>query len=159
MPYVPTHMSATGVLEGQEVISFRSREEAVEVMDRTFQRVDDDVKLGPLLRAAGLSERLVLPDLDLSVGLEAGRGRGCLEWSFGEEASAFEPRLSLTMESAVANSMLQGAESIGVAIARRRIEVEGDARAALVHLPATRLISGHYRALLEGEYPHLLVRP
>ena len=148
-------MEATGV-QTVEVVAFRSRDEAREVIDRTFRLVDEDEKAGPLLRAAGLRERLELSDLGLAVGLEAGSGDDCLEWSFAERPD-FEPKISLTMDSAVANSILQGAESIGVAIARRRIRVKGDARAALVHLPATRLICKHYRSVVERDYPHLVV--
>ena len=140
-----------------EVVGFRSREEAREVIDRTFRLVEEDEKLAPLLRAAGLSERLELSDFDLAVGLAAGTGDECIEWSFSDSPT-FAPKISLTMESAVANSILQGAESIGVAIARRRIKVEGDAGAVLVHLPATRLICRHYRELVEDEYPHLVIR-
>jgi len=109
-----------------------------------------------VLRAAGLRERLELSDLDLAVALEAGTGEDCLEWSFGERPD-WDPKISLTMASPVANSILQGAESIGVAIARRRIRVEGNAGAALVHLPATRLICAHYGDLIERDYPHLVI--
>lgn len=147
----------TGAQLEQETVAFRSRDEAREVIDRTFRMVEEDEKLAPVLRAAGLSERLELSDLDLAVGLAAGSGDECLEWSFSEPP-AFVPKISMTMESEVANSILQGAESIGVAIARRRIRIKGDAGAVLVHLPATRLICKHYRELVEGEYPHLVIR-
>jgi len=139
-----------------EAISFRSREEAKEVIDRTFELVEGDEKLAPVLAAAGLSERLELSDLDLTVELSAGSGNDRLEWSFSDPPP-LEPKISLTMDSDVANSILQGAESIGVAIARRRIRVRGDAGAVLVHLPATRLIARHYRDLIERDYPHLVV--
>lgn len=137
-------------------VEFRSRDEAREVLEGTFVLVEEDEKLAPMLRAAGLRERLCLTDLDLTVGLAAGSGRRCLEWSFARR-QPFEPRISLTMESPVANSILQGAESIGVAIARRRIWVKGDAGAVLVHLPAMRLMCTHYSRLIERDYPHLVI--
>ncbi len=149
-------MAAMGVETVDAAVAYRSRDEAREVIDRTFRLVDGDERAGPVLRAAGLRERLELSDLDLAVGLEAGTGENCLEWSFGERPD-WDPKISLTMDSPVANSILQGAESIGVAIARRRIRVEGNAGAALVHLPATRLICKHYRELIEREYPHLVI--
>jgi hypothetical protein len=149
-------MAVMGVQRVDGAVAYRSRDEALEVIDRTFRLVDSDDKAGPILRAAGLRERLELSDLDLAVGLEAASGEDCLEWTF-EERPGWDPKISLIMDSPVANSILQGAESIGVAIARRRIRVDGDAGAALIHLPATRLISAHYRELIERDYPHLVV--
>lgn len=136
---------------------YSSRDEALEVIDRTFGAVERDPDLGPQLQAAGLRERLWIDDLELNVGLEAGRGDRCLEWSF-DDRLLFEPRISLFLDSPVANSILQGAQSIGVAIARRQIRVEGEAAAALVHLPATRLICRRYAELIERDYPHLVIR-
>jgi hypothetical protein len=136
--------------------AYRSKAEAREVIERTFQRIEDDQSLGPHLHASGLRERLQLSDLDLTVEIAAGTGDRCLDWSFTRH-SPFEPDLSLTMESAVANSVLQNAESIGVAIARGRIKVSGAPSAALVHLPAMRLIGAEYAGLIATDYPHLVV--
>jgi hypothetical protein len=59
------------------------------------------------------------------------------------------------MSSAVANSFLQGRESLPVAIARKRVRCRCEARAALLFLPALRLLSAPYRELIESDYPHL----
>lgn len=136
--------------------AYRSRDEAREVIERTFERIEEDQALGPHLHASGLCERLQLSDIDMTIEIAAGSGGRCLDWSF-ERHSPFEPRLSLTMDSSVANSVLQGAESIGVAIARGRIEVSGAATAALVHLPAMRLIGAQYARLIATDYPHLVI--
>ena len=141
---------------GAAQAAYRSRAEAREVIERTFERIEDDLSLGPHLHASGLRERLRLSDLDLTVEVAAGSGDHFLEWSF-DGRSPFEPRLSLTMDSTVANSVLQNAESIGVAIARGRIEVSGEAGAALVHLPAMRLIGAEYAGLIATDYPHLVI--
>lgn len=151
---IETQGDTRGRLRG---VGFRSRDEAIEVADRAFEAVESDDRIGPMLQAAGLREVLRLTDLDLTVGIAASDGDRCLDWSF-VDPPAFEPRITLTMESAVANAVLQGAESIGVAIARQRIRVEGSAGAALVHLPAMRLMCRHYAELIEGDYPHLVVR-
>lgn len=152
------HAFASDIEEEVEVVvRFRSRDEALEVIDRTFDAIEKDERLGPMLQAAALREELRLSDLDLTVGIAAGDGERCLDWSFGA-SQPFEPRISLTMDSAVANSILQGAESIGVAIARRRMRIEGSAGAALVHLPALRLMCRHYADLIESDYPHLVIR-
>lgn len=143
--------------EAEAVASaYRSRDEAREVLERTFERIEDDQSLGPQLHASGLRERLRIEDLDLTVEIATGTGGRFLDWSFARHAP-FEPDLSLTMDSSVANSVLQNAESIGVAIARGRIEVSGQAGAALVHLPAMRLIGAEYAGLIASDYPHLVI--
>src|SRR5215218_8900400 len=79
-----------------------------------------------------------------------------IEWTF-DERPGWEPRLELTMNSAVANAYLQGRASVPVAIARGEIRCSGDARAALRYLPAAKLIAEPYRELLAAEYPSLVV--
>ena len=143
--------------ETEAVAAFHDRAEAREVMQRTFERIERDGTLGPQLHAVGLSERLRLDDLDLTIEVAAASGDRCLDWSFGSGGS-FEPRLSLTMDSSVANRVLQGAESIAIAIARGRIVIDGAASDALVHLPATRLIGAEYAGLIADDYPHLVVK-
>jgi len=142
---------------GVRAHGFRSRDEAREVLERTFDAVENDEMLGPVLRAASLREELRLSDIGLVAGVSASEGDRCLEWDFTDDP-AFEPRMSMTMESSVANSVLQGKESIGVAIARRRMRIVGSAGAALVHLPALRLMAGHYSKVIERDFPHLVIR-
>ncbi len=151
-------MGSEALIEGSAatLAGYRSKAEAQEVIERTLERIEDDQSLGPHLHASGLRERMLLSDLDLTVEISAGDGDRCLDWSF-ERHAPFDPRLSLTMDSAVANSVLQNAESIGVAIARGRIKVSGEAGAALVHLPAMRLIGAEYADLIASDYPHLVV--
>jgi hypothetical protein len=42
-----------------------------------------------------------------------------------------------------------------VAIARGQVQANGDARSALLYLPATKLITDSYRRLVAAEYQHL----
>jgi hypothetical protein len=44
-----------------------------------------------------------------------------------------------------------------MAIARRRIKSGGDVKAALALMPITKPVFPRYRAMLEEEYPHLVV--
>ena len=138
-------------------VSFRSVEEMEEVLDRVLSQVDDDDKAGPLLRATGMRLRLRCPDLDFAVNIAASEGSGCcIEWSFAKRPP-WEPKLELTMSSSVANAYLQGAASVPVAIARGQITCAGDARSALLYLPAAKLITDPYRVLVAEAYPHLVV--
>ena len=44
-----------------------------------------------------------------------------------------------------------------MAIARRKIKAGGDVKAALALIPITKPVYERYRALVEAEYPHLVV--
>jgi hypothetical protein len=137
---------------------FSSAAELTEVLDRLLRRVDADERVGPLLRAARMRTRFKFTDLPVRLNLASAEGSldRCLEWSFTDRPP-WEPRLPLEMNSAVANSYLQGRESLPVAIARHRVRCRTDARAALLFLPAARLLCEPYRELIAAEYPRLLL--
>jgi hypothetical protein len=138
-------------------VSFGSAGEMEEVLDRVLSQVDADEKAGPLLRATGMRLRLRCPDIDFAVNIAASEDPGrCIEWTFAKQ-SPWEPKLELTMSSSVANAYLQGAASVPVAIARGQIKCAGDARSALLYLPAAKLITDPYRELVADSYPHLAV--
>jgi hypothetical protein len=126
-----------------------------DLLERTLQELDEDETRGPVLRATGLRLRLRLIDAGLVVDIAAGDEPGrCLRWSFGGGAE-WEPMLELEMDSEIANGFLQGRESLAIAIARRRVRCRGDSRAALLFLPAVKLISEPYRRIVASDYPHL----
>jgi len=131
-------------------------EEFREILDRALHEIDDDERSGPLLRAAGLSLRIELTDIDLVLRLAAaGEGDHHLRWSFGDSG---EPaKLDLRMDSATANAYLQGKESLAVAIARGKVRCSGESRIALLYLPALRLVVEPYRHQVRERYPHLVL--
>jgi len=137
------------------VARFRSGRELRDVLDRALAEVDADDRAGSLLRATGLRMRFRFPDLDLVLNVAASDDPDHhLRWSF-DDLVDWQPRLELTMGSEVANGYLQGKESLAVAIARGRVRCRGEARAALLYLPAARLIVEPYRRVVRAEYPHL----
>jgi hypothetical protein len=131
-----------------------SAEEMREVLDRALRELDSDQRAGPLLRAAGISVRIEMTDIDLVVAVAASEEGGHhLRWTFGDDP---EPaKLSLKMDSATANAYLQGKESLAIAIARGKVRASGDSRVALLYLPAMRLVVEPYRRLVQERYPHL----
>jgi hypothetical protein len=137
---------------------FTSASELREVLDRLLARVDADERVGPMLRAARMRTRFEFTDLPVALNLASAQRNldRCVEWSFSGRAP-WEPLLSLEMGSGVANSYLQGRESLPVAIARNRVRCRCQARAALLFLPAARLLSAPYRELIADDYPHLLL--
>ena len=138
--------------------SFASREEFVEVMDRTFAMMSDDPDMGPQLRDADTPQRFEFDDVDLVVNIRAAREgeEGNLLWKWTDEVD-WEPKVRMAMSSETANKYFQGKENVAMAIARRRIKTGGDVKAALNLLPITKPIYERYRDMVTDEYPHLRV--
>jgi hypothetical protein len=126
-----------------------------ELLERTLQDLNEDGTRGPLLRATGMRLRLRIPDAGLVVDVASSDAPDQhLRWSFDERAE-WEPQFELEMSSDVANAYLQGGESVAIAIARRRVRCRCDSRAALVFLPAVKLIAERYKRIVAADYPHL----
>ena len=140
-----------------ETPGFNSAEELREVLDAVLSAIDVDERTGTLVRAAGPRMRFEFTDRGVLLNLAPGEGRGhSLRWSFDDEID-WEPRLRLWMDSTTANRYLQGRESLAIAIARGRVRCEGDARAALLYVPAMRLLVEPYRRLIVERFPRLAV--
>ncbi len=116
--------------------------------------LDRDERSGPLLRAAGLSLRIELTDIDLVLRVAPSDADDHhLRWSFRDADEP--PKLDLRMDSETANAYLQGQESLAIAIARGKVKCTGESRIALLYLPALRLVVEPYRRLVRERYPHL----
>ncbi|HEU4658790.1 MAG TPA: hypothetical protein VFR97_14775 [Capillimicrobium sp.] len=137
---------------------FSSEEEFREVMDRTFTMMSEDPEMGPKLRDADVPQRFAFPDLDLVVNVRAARAGedGNLHWEWSEDVD-WEPKVRMEMSSEIANKYFQGKENVAMAIARRRIKTGGDVKSALSLIPITKPLYPRYRAMIEDEYPHLVV--
>jgi hypothetical protein len=137
---------------------FNSSKQFKAVMDRVFGMMDDDPAMGPKLRDADVPMRYEFEDVDLVVNIRATRGGedGNLHWEWTDDVD-WEPRVKMAMSSETANKYFQGKENVAMAIARRRIKSGGDVKAALALMPITKPVFARYRAMLEEEYPHLVV--
>jgi hypothetical protein len=137
---------------------FDSPAEFKAVMDRVFAMMDEDPDMGPKLREADVPMRYDFEDVDLVANIRAARTGedGNLLWEWTDDVD-WEPRVKMAMSSETANKYFQGKENIALAIARRRIKSGGDVKAALALMPITKPVFARYRAMLEQEFPHLLV--
>jgi hypothetical protein len=137
---------------------FRSAKEFRTVMDRVFGMMSEDPEMGPQLRAADVPMRYEFADFDLVANIRAGReGEDAnLHWEWSDDVD-WDPKVQMTMSSEVANRYFQGKENVPLAIARRRIKPSGDMKAALELIPITKPIYARFRAMVEDEYPHLVV--
>jgi hypothetical protein len=138
--------------------SFDSPKEFKVVIDRVFRMMDEDPEMGPKLRDADVPMRYEFDDLDLVANIRATREgeEGNLYWEWTDDVD-WEPRVKMAMSSETANKYFQGKENVAMAIARRRIKSGGDVKAALALIPITKPVYAQYRAMLEEEYPHLVV--
>jgi hypothetical protein len=137
------------------VAPFRSAEEFREVLDRTFGLMSTDPEMGTKLREADTPQRFEFPDLDLVVNITSGDEEN-LRWEWSDDVP-WEPEVEMTMDSEVANRYFQGRENIAVALARRRIKSKGNTKKALALIPVTKPVFARYRAMVEQDYPHLVV--
>ena len=139
-------------------VSFDSPREFKEVIDRVFAMMSDDPAMGPKLREADVPMRYEFDDVDLVANIRAAREDedGNLHWEWSDDVD-WEPRVKMAMSSETANKYFQGKENVAMAIARRRIKSGGDMKAALALIPVTKPVFEQYRAMLEAEYPHLVV--
>jgi hypothetical protein len=140
------------------VSGFRSSEEFQEVMDRVFTIMSTDSDMGPKLRDARVPQRFEFPDLGAVVNItyDDSGGEQNLRWKWSD-AVDWDPKVEMTMDSVVANKYFQGKENVPLALARRRIKSAGDIKAALKLIPITKPIFEKYRAMVERDYPHLVV--
>ena len=122
-------------------------------LERALAEADADERTAPAMCARAVRLRFVFPDVDLQLNVSASPEDQELAWSFGDVS--WEPKLTLEMDSEVANRFLLGQESLAVALARGQVRVRGDARSALWYLPATRLISEPYRRVVQSAFPAL----
>jgi hypothetical protein len=127
-------------------------------MDRVFELMDGDPDMGPRLRDADVPQRFEFDDLDLVVNIRAATPDEDtnLVWAWSDDVD-WEPKVKMSMSSETANRYFQGKENVAMAIARRRIKAGGDVKAALALMPITKPVFGHYRELVEREYPHLVL--
>jgi SCP-2 sterol transfer family len=137
---------------------FESRAQFREVMDKVFTIMSTDPDMGPQLRDARVPQRFEFPDVDAVVNItyDDSGGEQNLRWVWSDDVG-WDPQVEMTMDSEVANKYFQGKENVPMALARRRIKSSGDVKAALKLMPITKPVFAQYRALLEREYPHLVV--
>jgi hypothetical protein len=134
-------------------------DELREVIDRVFQMMSRDPDMGPKLREADVPQRFEFPDVDEVVNITAAEGDNPVEnlyWVWSDDID-WEPVVKMKMDSDVANRYFQGKENVAMAIARRRIKTSGDVKKALAIVPITKPVFKMYRAMLEEEFPHLVV--
>src|SRR3712207_2604162 len=137
---------------------FTSEKEFRTVIDQVFEMMDEDPDMGPKLRDADVPQRFEFTDFDLVVNIRAARPDedGNLHWEWSDDVD-WEPKVRMSMSSETSNKYWQGKENVAVAIARRRIKTGGDVKAALALIPITKPIYARYRAMVESDYPHLVV--
>jgi hypothetical protein len=128
-----------------------------DLLERTLEQVDDDERIGPLLRASGLALRIECPDVDLVLNVAASDEPGRhLRWAFSDRGD-WSPKLELRMNADVVHRYLQGRESLAIAIARGRVRCRGESHSAMLYVPAVRLMVEPYRRCVREHHPRLVL--
>jgi hypothetical protein len=140
------------------VSTYQSPEELREVLDKVFAAVAEDPELGPEYKAADTATRYEFSDLEQVLNVRSGRPgeEGNLLWQWSD-TPGWEPRVRLTMTAETANSFFQGKENVAVALATKKVTAGGDVKAALGMIPVNASVHARYRAVVEADYPHLVV--
>ena len=125
-----------------------------EALERALAAADADERIGPQIRATEIRMRFEFPDCATVLNVSSEADEASLRWSFADDVD-WEPKLVLTMDSDVANRYLQGRESLAIAIARGQVRCTGSSRAALLYLPAARLLCEPYRKVVAQDFPEL----
>src|SRR6266536_36335 len=134
-----------------------SATELRQILENVMQAIESDDTASTLARATAPRLRIEVTDVGLVLNLApSDEGEQTLRWRFDDRID-WKPRLSLWADSATANRYLQGRESLAIAIARGRVRAEGDARAALLYVPAMRLLVEPYRRLIGERFPRLAI--
>jgi hypothetical protein len=127
------------------------------VLGEVLEAAEADDKSSTLIRAAAPRLRIEVTDAAIVLNIAPSEKPGrTLRWRFDDKVD-WEPRLRIWMDSATANRYLQGRESLAIAIARGHVRSEGDARTALLYLPAMRFLIEPYRRLIRERFPDLEV--
>lgn len=134
---------------------FRSAKELREILDAALRAVDADPDAGQRLRSCAGPLQLEFTDLKVVLNLSpAESGEHLLRWDF--QRGGADPKLRLSMDSDVANRLLQGRENPAIAIARGRLKPKiEDVGAALSFFPAVKPLFTSYREIVAEKYPHL----
>lgn len=110
-----------------------------------FEVAFADPDLGPRLAATGLVLRVDTTDPAAALTID------CANGMVGLGDLGLTPDATMTMSSADANAFWQGRVNLPVAMARRRITVDGRMGALLTLVPQTKPLFATYLSLLERD--------
>src|SRR6476659_1654547 len=100
-------------LDSSAMSPFSSEQEFRAVMDKVFTIMSTDPEMGPKLREARVPQRFEFPDQDAVVNItfDDSGGDQNLRWEWTDDVG-WEPKVSMTMSSEVANRYFQGKEKV-----------------------------------------------
>jgi hypothetical protein len=111
-----------------------------------LQSLTTNPEVGPKFVAANTSFRVTYHDPDAMFVLNATQDPAQLMW--GDEAMAFTPELFLRMSGDDGHQFWLGKLNIPIAVAKRKLKVEGPITKLMGMLPAIQPAFGLYRAYL-----------
>jgi hypothetical protein len=141
-------------------MAFRSPEEFKRVFEQLFELMNEHPEVGRPLRDAQAPHRFDITDLGLDFNVVAAppedeaEGR-YLRWTW--EPPDWEPLITMSMTSEVANRFFQGKENVALAVVLGRVKLKGPMSTILELAPVTKPIHPVYREWLQANgFAHLL---
>lgn len=138
---------------------FKDEREFKQVFEQIFVLMNGHATVGKTLADARAPHRFVIADYGLEFHVtfaDPAKPGKFLRWQWG--TPDWDPMITLTMNSDVANRYFQGKENIATAVMLGRVKIKGPMSKILELAPVTKPIHPVYRQWLEEQqFDHLLV--
>jgi putative sterol carrier protein len=122
---------------------FSSPEEVDKYIGQMFRQAGDHPQVGPKLRAANVTMKVVYQDPDCEMTV---RFMDPVETIFGP--SAHEPDITLSMPADIADRFWRGKYNLAVGLARSEVKAKGPVNKILKLVPLTKPLFPVYRDLI-----------
>lgn len=126
---------------------FASAEELYDIFTPFLEQLVADPEIGPKFAAGNTSFRVTYSDPDAVFFLDATRNPPLVKT--GPDAEAAPAEISLSMSADEGHKFWLGKQNIPVALARRKVKIDGSVTKLLGLLPAIQPAYARYRAHLE----------
>lgn len=142
-------------------MTFRSTDEFKTVFEHIFQLMNEHPEVGRTLRDAQAPHAFEISDLGITFHVNAAppsdeaRGR-YLVWTW--DTPSWDPLITMSMTSEVANRFFQGKENVLLAVTLGRVKLKGPMAKIIELAPVTKPIHAVYRDWLKASGQTHLVK-
>ncbi len=125
--------------------AFRDEDELRRYVGGIFEKAFDDPELGPKLAGTGLVLRVEMTDVDGRITLDLA------ERTVHQGTAGPDPDATMAMDATTANTYWQGKVNLPMAMARKRITVDGSVGKLLSLAPLSKKLFPAYVASLRAD--------
>ncbi len=154
------HEAFPGTTHGASPMAFRSTDEFKQIFEQIFELMNEHPEVGRTLRDAQAPHAFEIADMGVTFHVNAApaadeaEGR-YLVWTW--DTPPWDPLITMSMSSEVANRFFQGKENVLLAVTLGRVKLKGPMAKIIELAPVTKPIHSVYREWLKANgYPHLV---